>query len=66
MLFRSGILAEAWAGGQAVTLRFSDGELKSQAFQYFITEGHIADYCGEIQEINYIDDNVWMEISFLF
>ena len=61
-----GILAEAWAGGQAVTLRFSDGELKSQAFQYFITEGHIADYCGEIQEINYIDDNVWMEISFLF
>ena len=61
-----GLLAEAQVNGQPVTLRFSEAALKEQAFQYFITEGHIADYCGEISEINYMDDSDWMEISFLF
>ena len=61
-----GLLAEAWDNGQAVTLRFSEEALKEQAFQYFITEGRIADYCGEIKEINYMNDDTWAEISFLF
>ncbi len=61
-----GLLAEAWANGQAVTLRFSEKGLKDQAFQYFITDGHIADYCGEIRQINYMNDEAWLEISFLF
>lgn len=60
------ILADAWMQGQVVTLRFSDEILKKQAFQYFIEEGYIADYCDGITEVNYIEDNMWKEISFCF
>lgn len=60
------ILSDAWMQGQVVTLRFSDEILKKQAFQYFIEEGYIADYCDGITEVNYIEDNMWKEISFCF
>ncbi|EOS27224.1 hypothetical protein C806_00192 [Lachnospiraceae bacterium 3-1] len=60
------ILSEAWAQGRVVTLRFSDDTLKKQAFRYFIEEGYIADYCDGITQINYIEDNMWKEISFCF
>lgn len=59
-------LCEAWENQQVVTLRFSDDSLKDQAFQYFIQEGHIADYCSDITQINYIEDSLWKEISFCF
>lgn len=60
------ILSEAWAQGRVVTLRFSDDSLKKQAFRYFIEEGYIADYCSGIAEVNYIEDDMWKEISFCF
>lgn len=60
------LLTEAWMQGQVVTLRFSDEILKKQAFRYFIEEGYIADYCDGITEVNYIEDNMWKEISFCF
>lgn len=60
------ILAEAWMQGRVVTLRFSDEILKKQAFRYFIEEGYIADYCDGITQVNYIEDNLWKEISFCF
>lgn len=60
------ILSEAWEQGKVATLRFSDDILKKQAFQYFIEEGYIADYCDGITEVNYIEDNMWKEISFCF
>lgn len=60
------ILSQAWAEGRVVTLRFSDDTLKKQAFRYFIEEGYIADYCDGITQINYIEDNMWKEISFCF
>lgn len=60
------ILSEAWMQGRVVTLRFSDDILKKQAFRYFIEEGYIADYCDGITEVNYIEDNMWKEISFCF
>lgn len=60
------ILSDAWMQGQVVTLRFSDEILKKQAFRYFIEEGYIADYCDGITEVNYIEDNMWKEISFCF
>lgn len=60
------ILSEAWMQKQVVTLRFSDEILEKQAFRYFIEEGYIADYCDGITEINYIEDNMWKEISFCF
>ena len=61
-----GKLAAAWQQQQAITLRFSDDSLKEQAFQYFIEEGNIADYCSGIRQINYIEDSLWKEISFCF
>ncbi|GFI33159.1 MAG: hypothetical protein HFH50_01810 [Lachnospiraceae bacterium] len=60
------LLTDAWMQGQVVTLRFSDEILKKQAFRYFIEEGYIADYCDGITEVNYIEDNMWKEISFCF
>ena len=60
------ILAEAWMQGRVVTFRFSDEILKKQAFRYFIQEGYIADYCDGITQVNYIEDNLWKEISFCF
>ncbi len=60
------ILAAAWEERRVITLRFSDESLKEMAFQYFIQEGHLADYCSEITQINYIEDSQWKEISFCF
>lgn len=60
------ILSQAWMQGRVVTLRFSDEILKKQAFRYFIDDGYIADYCEGITQINYIEDNLWKEISFCF
>lgn len=60
------LLSEAWAQRRVITLRFSDESLQKQAFQYFIEEGHIGDYCSGITEVNYIEDSMWKEISFCF
>jgi len=59
-------ISQAWEHQQVVTLRFSDDSLKEQAFQYFIQDGHIRDYCSGITQINYIEDSLWKEISFCF
>lgn len=60
------MLAKAWEERRVLTLRFSDDSLKEQVFQYFIRDGHIADYCEGISQINYLEDSVWKEISFCF
>lgn len=60
------MLTQAWEEKRVLTLRFSDDSLKEQAFQYFIQDGHIADYCSGISQINYLEDSLWKEISFCF
>lgn len=60
------MLAPAWEEKKVITLKFGDENLKNQAFQYFIQDGHIADYCSQITQINYIEDSQWNEISFCF
>ncbi len=60
------MLAKAWEEKRVITLRFSDDSLKDQAFQYFIRDGHIADYCPGLSQINYLEDSLWKEISFCF
>lgn len=61
-----GMLAQAWEEKRVLTLRFSDGSLKEQAFQYFVQDGHVADYCPGISQVNYLEDSLWKEISFCF
>lgn len=60
------MLARAWEEKTVLTLRFSDASLKEQAFQYFVQEGHIAEYCQGITQVNYLEDSLWNEISFCF
>ncbi len=60
------MLAQAWEERRVLTLRFSDDSLKEQVFQYFIRDGHVADYCAGISQINYLEDSLWKEISFCF
>lgn len=60
------MLSWAWEEKKVLTLRFSDDSLKEQAFQYFIQDGHIAEYCPEITQVNYLEDSLWKEISFCF
>lgn len=60
------MLAWAWEEKTVLTLRFSDDYLKEQAFQYFVQDGHIAEYCPGITQVNYLEDSLWKEISFCF
>lgn len=49
-----------------VTFRFADWELYKKAVNYFIEEGNIADYCFEIEEVSYMTEEEWLEITFCF
>ena len=60
------MLAKAWEEKRVITLRFSDDSLKEQVFRYFVQDGHIADYCPGLSQINYLEDSLWKEISFCF
>lgn len=60
------MLGSAWEEKTVLTLRFSDDSLKEQAFQYFVQDGHVADYCPGITQVNYLEDSLWKEISFCF
>lgn len=61
------IISTAWFSGRVpVSVKFSTRELTEQAFRYFITEQHIADYCPGITGVHYPQDltqNI-MTISF--
>lgn len=59
-------LAQAWEQGESITLRFSEKALMEQVFQYFVTESHVADYCNGLTKINFIQDDEWNEIRFVF
>ncbi len=51
------IISRAWFSGRVpVSVKFSTRELTQQAFQYFITEQHIADFCPGITEFHYPED----------
>ena len=61
------LISLAWFSGRLpVSVKFGSRELTQQAFQYFVTEKHIADFCPGITGFQYLDDltqNV-MTISF--
>ena len=61
------LISQAWFSGRLpVSVKFSTQELAKRAFQYFIIEKHIADFCPGITGFHYLDDltqNV-MTISF--
>ena len=61
------LISLAWFSGRLpVSVKFGSHELAEQAFRYFITEKHIADFCPGITGFQYLDDltqNV-MTISF--
>ncbi len=61
------LISRAWFSGRIpISVKFASHQLTEQAFQYFITEKHIADYCPGITGFQYLDDltqNV-MTISF--
>ncbi len=51
------IISRAWFSGRVpVSVKFSTRELTDRAFQYFITEQHIADYCPGITGFHYPED----------
>ncbi len=49
-----------------LTLRFASRELYDKAVNYFIQEGYIAEYCPTLEEITYMTDEEWLQISFCF
>ena len=51
------MISTAWFSGRLpVSVKFSTHELTQQAFQYFITDKHIADFCPGITGFQYLDD----------
>lgn len=59
-------LSEAWTEKQMLILRFADKELYNQTINYFIEKGNLAEYCSNIEQVTYMADEVWQEISFCF
>lgn len=61
------LLAESWdAGAEALAVKFSSPELYGQAFDYFITGQHIADYCENISSVYYLEDEELHVLTFHF
>ena len=58
--------AKAYEEKQIVTVRFANRQLYDEAIKYFLEEGNVSEYCPDVQEINYITEDDWLEISFYF
>lgn len=58
--------SQAYEEKGIVTLRFADRELYDQTVGYFIEAANIVDYCPQVEEISYITEENWLEISFCF
>ncbi len=51
------ILRSGYESGEGIVrIRFSDADLCRQAEQYFLNDGHLFDYCGEQQSVQYLRD----------
>ena len=61
------IVGKAWKSGEGqVQIRFSDNKLLKQALRYFITDGHLADYCKGIRTIRYMQNKDSQILIFRF
>lgn len=58
--------SQAYTEKEMVTLRFAERELYDKAISYFIEEGNIVEYCPKMEEISYMTEENWLEISFCF
>lgn len=58
--------SQANAEKEMLTLRFAKRELYDKAINYFIEEGNILEYCPKMEEISYMTEENWLEISFCF
>ena len=53
-----GIIQDRYERGEEIVrIRFSDMGLYSQAEQYFLNDGHLFDYCDELQSMRYLKDS---------
>lgn len=59
-------ISEAYEEKEMLTLRFAERELYDKAVDYFIEEGNITEYCPKMEEISYMREENWLEISFCF
>lgn len=51
------LISTAWfSGPRPITLKFSDSTLYQKAMSYFITEGHMADFCPGLTNYTYFTD----------
>ncbi len=57
---------QAYEEKQMISVRFANRQLYDKAINYFFEEGNVAQYCPDVQEINYITEEDWLEISFYF
>lgn len=59
------VIADAWdAGLGQVSIKFASLELYGRAFEYFVTEQHITDYCEAISSIFYLEDTDLRVLTF--
>lgn len=47
---------QAYEEKQMVSVRFANSQLYDKAINYFFEEGNVAQYCPDVQEINYITE----------
>ncbi len=61
------LISTAWfSGPRPITVKFSDPDLFARAMSYFVTEGHIADYCPGLTSYNYQRDTDQNVLTILF
>lgn len=58
--------SQAYTEKEMITLRFAERKLYDKAVNYFIEEGNIVEYCPKVEEISYMTEEDWLEISFCF
>lgn len=49
-----------------LTLRFADKSLYDKTIEYFMEQRNVQAYCPDTEEITYMADEDWLEISFCF
>ena len=51
------LLQDSWDGDRhMVSMKFADTNLYDEAFEYFITDQHIGDWCVGLSSLRYVDD----------
>jgi hypothetical protein len=60
------LLTQAYQARTMMSVRFASSDIYNSAFDYFIGDGRIVDYCSGLTSLTYVEDKEQNVITFLF